>query len=82
VDPDMLYQRYNAGLAIFLAEAYLKSADPHFSMTGDIARSLQDVELLGRSQVLKDGENTWFISSGHNQISLKETISWFKQSIQ
>ncbi|KAF4637066.1 hypothetical protein G7Y89_g1009 [Cudoniella acicularis] len=82
VDPDMRYQRYNAALAIFLAEAYLKSADPQFSMTGNIARSLQDVELLGKSQVLEDRENTWFVSSGHNQISLKETISWFKQSIQ
>jgi len=82
VDPDMRYQRYNAGLAIFLAEAYLKSADPHFSMTGDIARSLEDVELLGKSQVLEDGDNSWFISSAHNEDSLKETVSWFKKYVQ
>lgn len=80
VDPDMRYQRYNAGLAIFLAETYLKSEDPGFLMTGEIARSLQDVELLGRSQVLKDGDNTWYISGAHNDISLRETVSWFKQS--
>jgi hypothetical protein len=43
----------NAGLVIFLAEAYLKSVDPHFSMTVDMACSLQDVESLGWSQVLK-----------------------------
>jgi folylpolyglutamate synthase len=82
VDPDMRYQRHNAGLALFLAEAYLKSVDPRFSMTGDIARSLQDVELLGRSQILRDGDSTWFISSGVNEISLKEAVSWFKQSIR
>ena len=78
VDPDMSYQRSNAALAIFLAEAYLKSADPRFSMTGDLARSLQDVELLGRSQIIDDGDNTWFISSGVNEISLKAAVSWFK----
>lgn len=82
VNPDMPYQRYNAGLAIFLAEAYLKSVDPYFSMTGDIARSLQDVELLGKCQILRDGSYTWFINAAHNNISLKETVSWFKQSIR
>lgn len=82
VDPDMHYQRYNASLAIFLAEAYLKSEDPRFIMTGEIARSLQDVELLGKSQVLEDGDNTWFISGAHNDISLRETISWFKRPSQ
>lgn len=78
VDPDMPYQRSNASLAIFLAESYLKSTDPQFSMTGDLARSLQDVELLGRSQVVDDGDNAWFISSGVNEISLKAAVSWFK----
>lgn len=78
VDPDMPYQRSNAALAIFLAEAYLKSTDSHFSMTSDLARSLEDVELLGRSQVVEDGDITWFISSAVNEISLKAAVSWFK----
>ena len=78
MDPDMYYQRSNAALAIFLADAYLKSADPQFSMTADLARSLQDVELLCRSQVVEDGDNTWFLSSGVNEISLKQAVSWFK----
>jgi folylpolyglutamate synthase len=78
VDPDMRYQRSNAALAIFLADTYLKSAHPQFSLTAEIARSLQDVELLGRSQVVEDRDNTWFLSSGVNEISLKEAVSWFK----
>jgi folylpolyglutamate synthase len=47
-------------------------------VTADIARSVQDVVLLGRSQVVKDRDNTWFISSAVNDISLREALSWFK----
>jgi folylpolyglutamate synthase len=81
VDPDMPYQRSNLALAIFLAETLLRSENPGFSVTADIARSVQDVVLLGRSQVVEDGDNTWFISSAVNDISLREALSWFK-SIQ
>lgn len=81
VDPDMPYQRSNLALAIFLTEELLKSENPKFSVTADIAHSVQDVVLLGRSQVIKDGDNTWFISSAVNDISLREALSWFK-SIQ
>ncbi|PMD55294.1 Mur ligase [Hyaloscypha bicolor E] len=78
VDPDMPYQRSNLALAIFLAETLLRSENPGFSVTADIARSVQDVVLLGRSQVVEDGDNTWFISSAVNDISLREALSWFK----
>jgi folylpolyglutamate synthase len=78
VYPDMPYQRSNLALAIFLTETLLKSENPNFSVTANIARSVQDVVLLGRSQVVEDGNNTWFISSAVNDISLKEALSWFK----
>jgi folylpolyglutamate synthase len=80
VEPDLPYQRSNAALAIFLAETYLKSIDPQFSMTSNLACSLQDVKLPGRSQVVNNGSQTWFVSSGVNEISLKTAISWFKTS--
>lgn len=78
VDPDMPYQRSNLALAMFLTETLLKSENPKFSMTADVARSVQDVVLLGRSQVVEDRDNTWFISSAVNDISLREALSWFK----
>lgn len=78
VYPNMHYQRLNASLAIFLAESFMRAVQPHFSIPVDITRSLQKVVLLGRSQVVKDKENTWFISSSHNEISIRETIIWFQ----
>ena len=51
-------------------------------MTSAIARSLQDVELLGTSQILRDEKNTWFISSAHNTDSLKETVTWLNGTVQ
>jgi folylpolyglutamate synthase len=78
VDPDMPYQRSNLALAIFLTETLLKSENPKFSITPDIARSVQDVVLLGRSQIVENGDITWFISSAVNDISLREALSWFK----
>jgi folylpolyglutamate synthase len=82
VDPDMSYQRSNAALGLFLAETYLKSVDPYFEMTANLARSVQDVKLLGRAEVLKDRDRTWFVNSAVNDISLKEAVSWFKGSVQ
>lgn len=82
VYPDMHYQRLNASLAISLASSYLMSEYPGFSMTKDIARVVENTELPGRCQVLVDGENTWYISIAHSEVSLKETIAWFKGAIQ
>lgn len=82
LNPDMHYQRLNAALAISLAESYLKSEDPRFSMTDELARSLQDTELPGRSQIIADKDNTWFISIAHNALSLKETVGWFKWTVR
>jgi folylpolyglutamate synthase len=78
VSPDKRYQRLNASLAIALADTYLRAEDRNFSMTDDIARGLEDAVLLGRCQVVKDKDVTWFISVAHNKDSLRETVSWFK----
>jgi folylpolyglutamate synthase len=82
VIPNMRYQRLNASLAISLADSYLKSTNMDFSLTSNITCSLQDTKLLGRCQVSKDNDNTWFISIAHNEDSLKETVSWFKEIVQ
>lgn len=82
VSPNMHYQKLNASLAISLAESYLKSEDPEFSMTGDVARGLQEAELPGRCTVTSDKDNTWFVSVAHNVVSLVETVAWFKGIIQ
>ncbi|KAL2060484.1 hypothetical protein VTL71DRAFT_9515 [Oculimacula yallundae] len=75
VNLNLRYQRSNAALAIFLAQVYLVSINPDFSMTRDLVYSLQDIDLLGKSQIIKDKDNTWFISNGHNALGLKATIS-------
>lgn len=80
--PDMHYQRLNAALAIALVESYLKSEDPRSSITDKLASSLQNTELPGRSQVIADHDNTWFISIAHSVISLIETIAWYKRAVQ
>jgi folylpolyglutamate synthase len=82
LSPDLSYQRRNAALAISLVESYLKSEDPLLSITDEVASTLQDTELPGKSQIIADKDNTWFISVAHNDISLKETISWFKRVVQ
>jgi folylpolyglutamate synthase len=82
LSPDMQYQRQNAALAIKLVESYLSSKDTPVSITNEVATTLQDTELPGRSQVVAGKDNTWFISVAHNDISLKETISWFKSVVQ
>ena len=51
-------------------------------MSKDIARVVENTELPGRCQVMVDGENTWYISIAHSEVSLKETIAWFKGAIQ
>lgn len=82
VNPDMPYQRLNASLAISLAGAYLKSVYPCFVMTKDIARGLEQAQLPGRSEIRADKYNTWFISVAHNELSLKQTVLWFKETVQ
>lgn len=82
LNPDMRYQRLNAALAMSLAETYLKSEYPHFTMTDEIARSLHDTVLPGRSEVIMEKDNTWYISIAHNEISLKETVAWFKGTVE
>jgi folylpolyglutamate synthase len=78
VVPNMRYQRLNACLAIKLAMAYFETEQPEFPVPINFARSLDSVKLPGRSQVISDKVNNWFISIAHNEISLKETMAWFQ----
>ena len=82
VYPDMLYQRLNAALAISLSSSYLESEYPHFSMNPHLARTLKEAELPGRCQVKADEDITWLISVAHNEVSLMETVAWFKETVQ
>ncbi|OJD22911.1 hypothetical protein ACJ73_05737 [Blastomyces percursus] len=82
VDPNMYYQRSIASLAISLANAYLRSTGPDFVMTKALARSVERMQLPGRCQIKADGERTWFLSVAHNEVSLKETMLWFKDVVQ
>jgi len=82
VDPNMPYQRLNASLAISLANAYLKSTDPEFVMTRVLACNVESAHLPGRCQIKADEQNTWFLSTAHNPVSLIETISWFKEIVE
>jgi folylpolyglutamate synthase len=82
VYPDRSYQRKNAALAIALAECYLSKEYPDDPMTATIARSLRDVVLPGRCQVIADKNNAWFVSIAHSELSVKETVAWFKETMQ
>ncbi|KAI9777976.1 MAG: hypothetical protein M1816_004374 [Peltula sp. TS41687] len=82
VTPDTHSQRLNAALAISLAGAYLKSIDPDFCMTTELAQSVEHLQLPGRCQTIADKNNTWLLSVAHNEISLRETIAWFKETIR
>jgi folylpolyglutamate synthase len=82
IHPDMSYQRSNVALAIMLADTYLKSIDPGFLMTRDLACSLEQVKLPGRCEIRADQDNTWLLSVAHNELSLKETVAWLKGVVQ
>jgi folylpolyglutamate synthase len=82
VSPDMPFQRQNASLAIVLAETYLRSLDPSFEMTQDLAMNIERTELPGRSQVLRRGEMEWYISSAHNELSAEVASAWYKCAVK
>lgn len=58
------------------------TAGTEFVMTEALARSVERTQLPGRCQIKADKENTWFLSVAHNAVSLKETVSWFKEIVQ
>ncbi|KAF2844899.1 folylpolyglutamate synthase-like protein [Plenodomus tracheiphilus IPT5] len=78
VVPDRLYQRRNAALALALCGICLRTLDPGFTMTKEMASVLQHTQLPGRSEILKDGQRTWLLSAAHNELSMIEASHWFK----
>jgi len=81
VEPNLQFQRLNASLAISLTSAFLDSVYPDFAMTKGLARSVEKARLPGKCQIEVDEDITWFLSVAHNVVSLKETISWFKEFV-
>lgn len=82
VTPNLPYQKSNASLAIALCEACLRAVDPNFGMTTDIAFSLEQTKLPGRNEVYREGQRTWLLSTAHNEMSIKESSSWFKEILE
>lgn len=82
VKPDMYFQRLNASLAISLATTYLASVDSDFSMSKDSTRCLERTPLPGRCQLKADTDNIWLLSVAHNNLSLGETVAWFRKIVQ
>jgi folylpolyglutamate synthase len=81
VYPDMPYQRRNASLAICLAEAAIMELEPGFTMTSKHARSIERAVLPGRNEVILGENNVWLLSVAHNDISIKEASTWFRQTV-
>jgi folylpolyglutamate synthase len=82
VIPDRPYQRLNASLALALCEVCLKTIDSSFSMTANIARILERTQLPGRNEIYKEGQDTWLLSAAHNELSMKESSQWFKETLE
>lgn len=80
VQPNITFQRRNAALAITLAETYLKKIEPNFSMTPELARILEKIQLPGRCETIT-GTNSWLLSLAHNEMSVHETSTWFEQCL-
>jgi folylpolyglutamate synthase/dihydropteroate synthase len=81
VDPNMRLQRCNASLAIALVNSFLKTSHPNFTMTPELARTIERTELPGRNQIIQRGRLRWYISSAHNEISAGVASKWYKQAV-
>jgi folylpolyglutamate synthase len=82
VSPDLAFQRQNASLAIVLAESFLKVMHPNFMMTRELVGGIEKTELPGRSQTIRAGRLTWYISSAHNEISIEVAARWYRDAVK
>jgi folylpolyglutamate synthase len=82
VSPDMSFQRKNAALAITLVESCLKVIRPGFTMTRELAKSMEATELQGKTQIIRTGKLAWYISSAHNDISVEVASQWYSSEVK
>ncbi|KAJ1324405.1 folylpolyglutamate synthase [Microdochium nivale] len=84
IRPDAMFQKKNATLAIFLAQAALQRLDPEFKELKDLTTlpkqfvdGLEQVVWRGRCEVKNEGPVTWHIDGAHTVDSLKMAARWF-----
>lgn len=75
-------QRLNCSLALELAKAFVSAKSPCSILSDeDIQTGIRDFFLLGRFQVISNGNFQWFVDGAHNTLSLEEAAKWFVKAI-
>ncbi|KAH7018366.1 Mur ligase [Microdochium trichocladiopsis] len=84
IRPDAAFQKKNATLAIFLAQAALQKLDLGFNfdpcgpaLPQDFIDGLEQVVWRGRCEIKPEGAVTWHVDGAHTVDSLKMAARWF-----
>ncbi|CAJ2514320.1 Uu.00g024390.m01.CDS01 [Anthostomella pinea] len=78
--PDVQWR--NCSLAREVCDAFLKVKEPgsHVLHADDILCGLHQFRWPGRFEVVRHGENIWFLDGAHNELSVGEAAKWFSSS--
>lgn len=79
--PDYEFQRYNAALALQLAETYLSRSSSPRQINIQAAKCLERTSLPARFEQLDRGQVSWVLSIAHNNMSVDTACQMFLDCI-
>lgn len=80
--PDYAFQRYNAALALQLAETYLSGSSSPRHITVQAANCLERTSLPGRFEQFERGQVLWVLSIAHNNMSVDTACQMFLDCVR
>ncbi|KAI0998502.1 Folylpolyglutamate synthase [Podosphaera aphanis] len=89
IQPNFEFQRRNASLAAYLADAVLLKLVPHYPygpldqdpLPTEFVNGLEQITLRGRCERIEEPKLIWYLDGAHNNDSIKVAIAWFADEL-
>ncbi|KAF7181984.1 hypothetical protein CNMCM7691_001372 [Aspergillus felis] len=74
-------QRLNCSLALELTKAFVRIKAPGHTLTdADISHGVENFQMIGRFEIIDEGQLQWFVDGAHNVLSLEQAAEWFARN--
>lgn len=75
-------QELNCSLAITVVNELLHNVHKQSLTADDIAAGVRQFSWPGRFQHISQGRDQWYLDGAHNELSIKQAVSWFTKCLQ